>query len=86
MSGLSFSSPESGDATRIISLALALVCVAPVPSSAQEAKVQEFISKKLIDLPGKEGLMIMVEYAPGGHDPVHRHNPTGLSTCSKGRL
>jgi quercetin dioxygenase-like cupin family protein len=27
-----------------------------------------------VDLPGKEGLMIAVEYPPGGSDPVHRHN------------
>ena len=26
------------------------------------------------DLPGKEGLMLTVEYLPGGSDPVHRHD------------
>jgi quercetin dioxygenase-like cupin family protein len=25
-------------------------------------------------LPGKEGLMITVEYPPGSSDPIHRHN------------
>ena len=24
--------------------------------------------------PGKEGLMILVEYPPGSQDPIHRHN------------
>ena len=41
---------------------------------AQEAKVTSLMSKDLKDLPGKEGLMITVEYPPGATDPIHRHN------------
>ena len=41
---------------------------------AQEAKVTSLMSKDLKDFPGKEGLMISVEYPPGGSDPIHRHN------------
>jgi quercetin dioxygenase-like cupin family protein len=41
---------------------------------AQEAKVTELLSKDLTNLPGKEGLMITVEYPPGSSDPIHRHN------------
>jgi quercetin dioxygenase-like cupin family protein len=41
---------------------------------AQEAKVTQLMSKDLTDLPNKEGLMVKVEYAPGGSDPMHRHN------------
>ena len=41
---------------------------------AQEAKVNQLFSKDLSNLPGKEGLMITVEYPPGGSDPIHRHN------------
>jgi quercetin dioxygenase-like cupin family protein len=40
---------------------------------AQEAKVTELFSKDLPECPGKEGLMITVEYPPGSVDPVHRH-------------
>jgi len=40
---------------------------------AQEAKVTELLSKDLTNLPGKEGLMITVEYPPGSSDPIHRH-------------
>jgi quercetin dioxygenase-like cupin family protein len=29
---------------------------------------------ELQDIPGKEALMITVEYPPGGGDPVHRHD------------
>ena len=41
---------------------------------AKEAKVTELMSKDLTNLPGKEGLMITVEYPPGTVDPIHRHN------------
>jgi quercetin dioxygenase-like cupin family protein len=41
---------------------------------AQEAKVTTVMSKDLVEFPGKEGMMITVEYPPGSSDPVHRHN------------
>ena len=41
---------------------------------AQEAKVTDLFSKDLTNVPGKEGLMITVEYPPGSSDPIHRHN------------
>src|ERR1043165_1144572 len=41
---------------------------------AQEAKVTPLMSKDLKDLPGKEGVLITVEYPPGATDPIHRHN------------
>jgi quercetin dioxygenase-like cupin family protein len=44
------------------------------PLMAQEAKVTSLMSKDLKDFPGKEGLLITVEYPPGGSDPIHRHN------------
>ena len=34
----------------------------------------ELFSKDLTNIPGKEGLMITVEYPPGSTDPIHRHN------------
>jgi quercetin dioxygenase-like cupin family protein len=40
----------------------------------QEAKVTPLMSKDLAENPGKEALMIMVEYPPGSSDPIHRHN------------
>ena len=42
--------------------------------AAQEARVTSLISKELKESPGKEGLMILVEYPPGSQDPIHRHN------------
>jgi len=41
---------------------------------AQEAKVTSLMSKDLKEFPGKEGLLITVEYPPGGSDPIHRHD------------
>ena len=41
---------------------------------AKEPEVTQVLSKDLTDIPGKEGLMLTVEYPPGGSDPVHRHN------------
>jgi len=55
-------------------LILALACLTSSTLLAQEAKVTELFSKELTNLPGKEGLMITVEYPPGSVDPIHRHN------------
>jgi quercetin dioxygenase-like cupin family protein len=54
---------------------LALVClIFSTLAAAQQAKVTELLSKDLTNIPGKEGLMITVEYPPGSSDPIHRHN------------
>ena len=59
----------------ITRLSLVLACLmAATPVVAQEPKVTQLLSKDLTDLPNKEGLMITVEYPPGGADPIHRHN------------
>jgi quercetin dioxygenase-like cupin family protein len=55
-------------------LILALTCLLSGTLVAQEATVTQLLSKDLTDLPGKEGLMITVEYPPGSSDPIHRHN------------
>jgi quercetin dioxygenase-like cupin family protein len=58
----------------ITKLGLVLVCLISGTLMAQRATVTELMSKDLTDLPNKEGLMITVDYAPGGSDPIHRHN------------
>jgi quercetin dioxygenase-like cupin family protein len=55
-------------------LVLVLACLMSGTLLAQEAKVTELMSKDLANLPGKEGLMITVDYPPGSMDPIHRHN------------
>src|SRR5690349_12270279 len=59
---------------KILTLVLLLLFLTAGASSAQEAKVASLMSKDLTDMPGKEGLMIAVEYPPGWSDPIHRHN------------
>jgi quercetin dioxygenase-like cupin family protein len=53
---------------------LALACLMYGTLVAQEAKVTPLMSKDLTQFPGKEGVMITVEYPPGSSDPIHRHN------------
>lgn len=36
--------------------------------------VTELMDKALPDMPGKDALMLTVDYPPGAADPVHRHN------------
>jgi quercetin dioxygenase-like cupin family protein len=63
-------------------LALVLVCLmsfAVEPKEAPkvpqvDAKVTPALLRDLTNIPGKEGLMLVVEYPPGGSDPIHRHN------------
>jgi quercetin dioxygenase-like cupin family protein len=55
-------------------LVLMLVCLMCVAQQPEEAKVTPLLSKDLAEFPGKEGLMITVEYPPGSSDPIHHHN------------
>ena len=67
-------------------LSLLLVCLIAGTLMAQEAKVTELFSKDLADFPGKEGLMITVEYPPGTVDPIHRHNAHGFIYVLEGSI
>jgi len=42
--------------------------------AAPQASVTSLTSKDLPEFPGKEVLMITVDYPPGSVDPIHRHN------------
>lgn len=53
---------------------------------AQEPKVTPVMSKELADIPDREVSMIVVEYAPGGADPVHRHNAYGFIYVLEGSV
>jgi quercetin dioxygenase-like cupin family protein len=41
---------------------------------AQDTIITPLMSKEFANIPGKEGLMITVEYAPGASTPTHRHD------------
>jgi quercetin dioxygenase-like cupin family protein len=74
----------------ITKLALLLVCLMSVTlqpkDELKEAKVTPLFSKDLPELPGKEGLMITVEYPPGSTDPIHRHNAHGFIYVLEGSI
>ena len=53
---------------------------------AQEAVVKPIFSKDLTNFPGKEGLMLMVEYPPGSTDPIHRHNANAFVYVLEGTI
>ena len=55
-------------------LVVVLLCLMTGTLMAQQPKVTSLMSKDLTEIPGREVLMITVEYAPGGADPIHRHN------------
>ena len=66
-----------------ILLILFLVCS---PLIAQDAKVASLMVKPLPDFPGKDVQVLTVEYPPGGHDPVHRHNAHGFIYVLEGSI
>ena len=55
-------------------IVLLLVCLISTSLVAQEAKVAPLMSKDLTECPGKESVMITVEYPPGHSGEIHRHN------------
>ena len=70
-------------------LILFLVCslfFVSSPLIAEDAKVTSLMSKPVPDNPGKELLMISVEYPPGASDPVHRHNAQALLYVLEGSI
>jgi quercetin dioxygenase-like cupin family protein len=56
------------------------------PVMAQEADVAKLMARDLTDNPGKEVVMIRVEYPPGWSDPVHRHNAQGFVYVLEGTV
>src|ERR1700756_5882880 len=67
-------------------LVLVLACLMSGTLVAQEAKVTQLLSKDLTSCPGKEGLMITVEYPPGSSDPIHRHHAYGFIYVLEGSI
>lgn len=55
-------------------------------SAAADPVVTELMSRDLPDIPGKDALMITVDYPPGAADPVHRHDAHGFIYVLKGNI
>jgi quercetin dioxygenase-like cupin family protein len=67
-------------------VALVLLCLMTGTAMAQQVPVTELLSKDLPEHPGKEMLMIVVEHAPGGSSPVHRHHAHALVYVLEGSV
>jgi quercetin dioxygenase-like cupin family protein len=67
-------------------VALVLLGLMTGTAMAQEPKVTSLMSKDLTENPGKEMLMLTVEYAPGGSDPIHRHNAQAMVYVLEGSI
>jgi quercetin dioxygenase-like cupin family protein len=85
----------SGTAAKVVALLLCGIVFAALSkvtvtmaatTEPKEAKLTELMSKDLTDLPGKEGLMLMIEYPPGSSDPIHRHNAHGFIYVLEGSI
>ena len=72
--------------TKLILVLACLIAVTAVTEEPKEAKVTPLISKDLTEFPGKEGVMITVEYPPGSTDAVHRHNAHGFIYVLEGSI
>jgi len=81
---------------RTHTLVLALGVAISVPSLAALAQsksaalpppvITSVLTKALADYPGKEALIITVEYPPGGGDPIHRHDAHGFVYVLEGQI
>lgn len=69
-----------------MTISLLLLSLMTSAVTAQEAVVAPVMSKDLTEFPGKEVLMITVEYPPGGSDPVHRHYAHGFIYVLEGSV
>jgi uncharacterized protein YbjT (DUF2867 family)/quercetin dioxygenase-like cupin family protein len=84
-----------GKVTKVVTLLLCGIVFAALSkvtvtmaatTEPKEAKLTELMSKDLTDLPGKEGLMLVIEYPPGSSDPIHRHNAHGFIYVLEGSI
>lgn len=70
---------------------LAILCTSIAVADDQVRKppaptVTTLMTQALQNYPGKEVLMLTVEYPPGGADPVHRHNADAFVYVLEGSI
>lgn len=76
---------------RIISIAAALAAACmlvalPASAASFDAKVTPLTTTPLPQFQGHEVEMIVVEYPPGGYDPVHRHDADAFVYVLEGSI
>jgi quercetin dioxygenase-like cupin family protein len=70
----------------VIAFLAGAFALAPSTATAQEALVKSLMSKPLGDIPGKEVLMLSVEYPVGAKDVPHRHHAHGFIYVLEGTI
>lgn len=58
----------------LLSLAVLLVTSTLAMADAPTSKVTPLVTQDFTTIPGKQGLMLLIEFPPGGSDPIHHHN------------
>lgn len=71
---------------KVTTISLLLLFLMTSPVMGQGPHVATVMSKDLADIPGKEVVMITVEFPPGGADPVHRHDAHGFIYVLEGSV
>jgi len=70
----------------VAKLGLILICLIAVTLEPKDAIVTPLMSKDLPDFPGKEGLMLTVEYPPGASVTIPRHNADAFVYVLEGSI
>jgi quercetin dioxygenase-like cupin family protein len=65
---------------------LALAASGPLPARAEGDAVRKVLERALPDLPGKVLTAVVVEYAPGGKSPPHRHDASVFAFVLSGSI
>lgn len=67
-------------------LAAIAVALAATASWAQEGRVTPLFSADIPEMPGKEAVLIRVDYEPGGETPTHRHDAHAIVYVLEGSI
>jgi quercetin dioxygenase-like cupin family protein len=87
LQNLRFASRTSSFVNSTVAVATFAVGLLARPAvAAPQPVVTPILTKELVNIPGKEVLMLTVEYPPGGADPVHRHNAHGFIYVLEGSI
>jgi quercetin dioxygenase-like cupin family protein len=71
---------------RALALTLMLAAGAQAQAAPPGPAVTALMNKALEDFPGKEVLMITVDFPPGAVDPLHRHDAHGFIYVLEGSI
>ncbi len=83
---LKFGLPFVAAATLLGQPAWAASHHAPAAAAPAGPIVTELMTKPLPDIPGKDALMLIVDYPPGAADPIHRHDAYGFVYVLEGSI